>query len=546
MSVEMKQIAFPALLEQAMREYKAKQTMFGVPAAPILIFRNYAPLFGTVLNSVVGPAAGPHTQLAQNLIAGYVAGGRFFELKTVQRLWGDALGIQRPCIYVRDEAYNTEWSTELSPEQAAEEYIKAWIAIKILLKEFDLGEPEAFIFNMSVGYDLEGIQSPAVDRFIETMKDASNTPIWRQCIEQAKALHYDVVDAAYIDSISPHISNNVTISTMHGCPPAQIQAIAQYMLCEKGLHTYVKCNPTLIGYDKARALLDGLGYQDVTFGREHFEHDMQFDDAVRMIGALLDTAERQGLRFGVKLTNTFPVKITNGELPGDAMYMSGKALFPLSMHTAAMLSEAFEGNLPISYSGGADAENIDLIYASGIYPITVATALLKPQGYKNLRKLVEKCANIKPDFQAVDTARVQQLAEHAETDDHLRRRERKSVTGQTPPFACGRCTTCVDVCPNRANYFVDGMTKTVIHLDGPCNDCGNCASLCPFGFTPYADKFVLYPDEQTLRESERDGFVILEHGELIRYQGTLYTDSAGLPEHVTEMMAHVKTMQLAT
>jgi putative selenate reductase len=229
------------------------------------------------------------------------------------------------------------------------------------------------------------------------------------------------------------------------------------------------------------------------------------------------------------------------------MYLSGKALFPLSMHTAAMLSEAFEGLLPISYSGGADTENVDQIYASGIYPITVATALLKPQGYKNLRVLVEKCANIKPDFHAVDAARVRELADNAEGDTHLRRCVRKRPPVQTaPPFACGRCTTCVDVCPNRANYFVDGLDKKVIHLDGPCNDCGNCASVCPFGFVPYADKFVLYPDVQTLKESSRDGFAITDNGYFIRYDGMLRTDTVNLPTEVVELMDAVKAMQLAT
>lgn len=546
MSIEMKPIPFRALLDQAWKEYRFKGTMFGVPATSIIVFRNYAPLFGKTLNSPVGPAAGPHTQLAQNLIAAYAAGGRFFELKTVQKLWGDQLGIQRPCIYVRDEAYNTEWSTELSPEQAAAEYIKAWIAIKILLKEFRLGEPDAFVFNMSVGYDLEGIKSPSVDAFIGTMKDASSSPVWKACIAEAKDMIFDVVDDDYIDSISPHISNNVTISTMHGCPPEQIQAIAEYMLREKGLHTYVKCNPTLIGYDKARELLDNLGYTDVEFVREHFEHDMQLPDAITMIGRLLEVAESLDLRFGVKLTNTFPVKITHGELPGTDMYMSGKALFPLSMHTAALLSEAFEGCLPISYSGGADIDNIDKIYSTGIYPITVATVLLKPHGYQNLRKLVEKCANIKPDFYGIDTARVRELAERSTADDHLRRKPRKIAAGQTPPFACGCCTTCVDVCPNRANYFIDGLQKKVIHLDGPCNDCGNCASLCPFGFTPYADKFVLYPDVETLKQSERDGFAITDSGYFVRYSGTLGTDTSSLPAEVIELMDAVRTMHLAT
>ena len=43
-------------------------------------------IFGRPLETEVGPAAGPNSQLAQNIIASYVAGARFFELKTVQRL----------------------------------------------------------------------------------------------------------------------------------------------------------------------------------------------------------------------------------------------------------------------------------------------------------------------------------------------------------------------------------------------------------------------------------------------------------------------------
>ncbi len=568
MSIEMKQIPFKALMTQAIKEYTEKKTLFGVPTAVVpdpadtSFFRQATDrenmpgnpsgespqgisLFGTSLESVVGPAAGPHTQLAQNLVAAYAAGGRFFELKTVQILWGEQLGIQRPCIYVRDEGYNTEWSTELSPVQAAEEYIKGWLAIKILAKEFGLGDPDAFVFNISVGYDLPGIQSPSVDQFIETMKDAGDSGFWKKCVEEAKSLSYQNVDAEYIDQISSQISNNVTISTMHGCPPEQIKSIAEYMMREKKLHTYIKCNPTLVGYEKARSLLDEAGYTDIEFDREQFEHDMKLEDAVSMIQELLEIGQKLGLRFGVKLTNTFPVRITRGELPGETMYMSGKALFLLSIHTAAILSERLDGKLPVSYSGGADRENIAQIYQCGIYPITVATELLKSGGYKNLSRFAEKCVNINPDLERVNAAKVRELADAAAKDAHYRRKDRKKAGGKVPPFACGQCKTCVDVCPNRANYFVDGLEKKVIHLDGPCNDCGNCASVCPFGFRPYEDKFVLYPDERTLRESSRDGFVILPDGYLTRYQGEISGDIGRLPEEARELMDAVRKMELA-
>ncbi len=44
----------------------------------------------------VGPAAGPHTQLAQNIVTSWLTGGRFIELKTVQIL--DRLELEKPCI----------------------------------------------------------------------------------------------------------------------------------------------------------------------------------------------------------------------------------------------------------------------------------------------------------------------------------------------------------------------------------------------------------------------------------------------------------------
>ncbi len=124
----------------------------------------------------VGPAAGPHTQLAQNIITSYLTGGRFMELKTVQKL--DTLEIDKPCIDARDEGYNVEWSTEFTLEKAYDEYLKAWIILH-LLEEVLTGSPVAvpsFIFNMSVGYDLDGIRTEKMQRYIDQMLDASTHP----------------------------------------------------------------------------------------------------------------------------------------------------------------------------------------------------------------------------------------------------------------------------------------------------------------------------------------------------------------------------------
>ena len=87
-------------------------------------------IFGRKLETPIGPAAGPHTQLTQNIAAAYYAGCRFFELKTVQIMDGAELAacVNKPCIKADDECYNCEWSTELYVPQAMEEYIKSVVS----------------------------------------------------------------------------------------------------------------------------------------------------------------------------------------------------------------------------------------------------------------------------------------------------------------------------------------------------------------------------------------------------------------------------------
>ena len=320
-----------------------------------------------------------------------MAGSRFFELKTVQVMDGEELAacVSKPCITAGDEGYNCEWSTELYVPQACAEYIKAWVACKILAKELGLGDPDGFVFNMSVGYDLAGIQSEKIDTFLNDMTEAKDNAVFRSCIGWALE-HADLfahVDEDYIRGISSRISASVTESTLHGCPPDEIERIATYLITQKHLHTYIKCNPTLLGYAFARKRLDSLGFDYVSFDEHHFVEDLQWADAVPMLRRLMRLAEENGLEFGVKITNTFPVDVRAGELPSEEMYMSGRALFPLSLHLARLLSEEFGGALRISYSGGAAVCNIKELFDAGIWPVTMATNLLKPGGYQRLYQI---------------------------------------------------------------------------------------------------------------------------------------------------------------
>jgi len=409
-------IPFDRLITWARQEYADQGAIFGVRKGKFHKPTGVKPWFSERLGTVLGPAAGPHSQLAQNIVAAYLAGSRFMELKTVQEMDGEELRacVPKPCINAQDECYNVEWSTELTVEEAFDEYLKAWFALHVLQAELELSAERDFAFNMSVGYDLEGIKLPKIDHYIESMKDASKTDVWKSCIAWLET-HIDSFERfsrGDIAQISPHVCTSITLSTLHGCPPEEIERIARYLLEEKGLTTFVKCNPTLLGYETARGLLDEMGYTYLTFDDHHFKADLQFADAVPMLERLQALAADLGLGFGMKLTNTFPVKQKRGELPGEEMYMSGRSLLPLTLKVAERLSEAFGGKLPISYSGGADAGNIARIFAAEIYPITVATTLLKPGGYERLTQmaaLLTPLMNEEPT--AVDSAKVKALAE---------------------------------------------------------------------------------------------------------------------------------------
>ena len=418
MSELMTPIPFRELMTWITTEYRRDGAVFGVHK-PYKAGVKKLPIFGEAIETPFGPAAGPNTQLAQNIIAGYFAGARSFELKTVQKMDGADLAacINRPCILAEDECYNCEWSTELYVQQAFEEYVKAWCALKIMAKVYGLGDPNGFVFNMSVGYDLAGIQGEKIDTFLNGMVDASKTPIFQECIAVLKEFFPGESD--YIDTITPHVSGSVTVSTLHGCPPDEIERIASYLLEKKHLHTFVKCNPTILGYETARSILDSMGYDYIAFDDHHFKEDLQYSDAVPMFHRLQALADREGLEFGLKLSNTFPVDVKAGELPSEEMYMAGKSLFPLTTTMAAMMAKEFGGKLRLSYAGGADAFNIDKLFACGIWPITMATTELKPGGYQRFTQIGDKldALDFKP-FTGVDVVGIEALSLAARSDKY--------------------------------------------------------------------------------------------------------------------------------
>lgn len=91
--------------------------------------------------------------------------------------------------------------------------------------------------------------------------------------------------------------------------------------------------------------------------------------------------------------------MTRNELPSTEMYMSGRSLFSLTIEAARRITEQFDGKLRISYSGGATVYNIRALYDAGIWPVTLATDVLKPGGYERFSQMAGEF--YRPGWQAV-------------------------------------------------------------------------------------------------------------------------------------------------
>jgi putative selenate reductase len=386
---ELQPLPFPELVRRMRGEVETSESIFDLPVrkwyAPDPRFDFSAVHFSRRASTPVGPAAGPHTQLAQNIVLAWLAGSRIIELKTVQV--NDRLEIPRPCIHVPNVGYNVEWSQELRVGESLEEYAKAAYLVEILKATHGFGAYPGrggvdTVFDISVGYDLEGIRSEKVTGFIRSLQEPATV------FDGLRAqLTGDLAEFRDIE-LPDAISDCVTLSTFHGCPADEIESIARYLLEELGLNVIIKMNPTLLGFDPVRQLLhERLGYGHLTLRQEAFEMDLAYDAGLEILRRLRSTAERLGREVGAKFTNTLVVQNDTEIFPTQAdpyMYVSGPPLHVLAMNLMRRFREDAGFDFPVSFSAGIDAKNFPAAVACGMVPVTTCTDLLRQGGFGRL------------------------------------------------------------------------------------------------------------------------------------------------------------------
>ena len=400
MSDKLMPISMKSLAKWVSTELEIKNSIFGIPKklffTPLEKNIYETELYGQKLESPFGVAAGPHTQMSQNLIVSWLCGCRFLELKTVQIL--DELKLSKPCIDMQDEGYNVEWSQELKLEQSLDEYLKAWVIIHALHKKLRLpGENPGVIFNTSIGYNYEGILKDNMQKFIRGILNSEN-----------KKNEYVDITSKYFPEIKEEdvpgqISNNIALSTMHGCPPDEIGKIAKYLINEFKFHTNVKLNPTAVGSKTLRYILnEKLGYSNITVPDFAFGHDIKYDDAIKIIKELKEQAKKNDVVFGIKLSNTLEVLNHRNVFNENEkqMYMSGRPLHALTVTLAKEIVNDLNGDILISFAGGADCFNVSNLLKSGMSTITACSDILRPGGYMRFSQWFNETKNLMDEVSA--------------------------------------------------------------------------------------------------------------------------------------------------
>jgi len=333
--------------------------------------------------------------------------------------------------------------------------------------------------------------------------------------------------------VPAQVSDSITISTFHGCPADEIEAIAAQTL-DWGWNTVVKLNPTLLGFERTRSMLDQCGYDFVKLDPHAFEMDLQWKQLMDMVPRLQARADRLGLGLGFKLTNTLVCEsdrtpfFPEQEEPSE-MYLSGPPLHVLSTTLASQLRDAVGPKVPLTFSAGVDRDNFSGLVAGGLSVVTSCSDLLKGRGYGRMTKYIRALEKTMVSHGASDVTGLQNAVgvQHLSKiaggllDDpryHSAQNEKapKKVGSQLELLNCLTCDKCIPVCPNGANFdfpvpegehtpghvrWTDGeMTRTegeplivskrhqIGNFADACNECGQCDPWCPEDGGPYLEK----------------------------------------------------------
>ncbi len=516
-------VPFAVLLRRLAAEGRRGGSVYGLPAtswwvpAPGLDLS--ATLPGGPAATPVGPADGPQTQLAANVVVAWLAGGRVVELRTVEE------GARSPAaartIHAAGAVLRTEGGAGLEPEAALREYAKAACLVEVLRATRAFGRLDASaldtLFDAGVRGDLEGISSPAVQGFLDGLADP--TALYDELREEVPD------DLAAWRDLSPPVplASSITFEPSRGCPGDEVEPVLRHLMT-RGLAVWLKLSPALLGREAVEELLHRrLGYRQLALLPDAFDDGLAWDETVPLIERLRETSRATGVPFGVKLARPLPVRRDPALFPsatGTALELSGPPLHLLALALLERLRAAVGPDLPVSFSAGADAGNLADTLACGVAPVTLGEDLLKPGGAGRLALALRALeaamsaagARTLPELLRAAPRDAGAFAAAVAASPRYRAAAAGGAPGEEaaslPVHDCSGCDVCLSVCPNAAfftyrsepvevvtvlataapggrvtlgpgrGFVIRGSEQTAVVAD-LCDDCGSCVPFCP-------------------------------------------------------------------
>ena len=155
------------------------------------------------------------------------------------------------------------------------------------------------------------------------------------------------------------------------------------------MNTYIKCNPTLLGYDFARERLNELGFDYIAFDDTCFREDLQWSRRRAMFERLIGLSATARPRLRRQAHQHVP----GGRNPrraaerGDVCPAARSS--PLTIELARRIARQFDGRLRISYSAAPAAPGVRELYAAAGIWRSPRRPSSKPGGYERFSQIAD-------------------------------------------------------------------------------------------------------------------------------------------------------------
>lgn len=363
----MEYMTFPDVVTNVINEYNINKTIFGIHIPANKIPENHPH---------VGVFSAIHCSSAQGIISCFLSGADICVLPPFD---GESFLIPKIC--GSDGVLRFTDCCSLSADIMLGEYIKAWLAINVLSKEFNIGSTD-FSFSIYCQCRPNGI-SDSAKAILNQFSDISENALFLNC-KQWLCSHIDLfdnVDTGYISEISAAPVKNSIIAPCN-FSRSTVSAYLDYLITELHLTADIQLSPTCLGKEYIGNQLRSLWYDCAVPNSAVFAHA---PDYAKVEGSIRSFKSKYAEKMGVLVGDTLDV------IYGDAASkLCGKFLYPFSLSIAAKIYNTFGKELKVSFFGGVSANNADILNNIGFDTIYCSDALISVGGFNNLKQIQQR------------------------------------------------------------------------------------------------------------------------------------------------------------